>query len=217
MLDVIIKGVKEVQKELKKDAKQMRFASAVALTRTAKIAKERLTKEIVSTFDKPKPFTIKSVKSTKATKARLQSTVSIKPITAQYLQHHVDKRDRLTKGFEKVLRSRELLPRNMYVVPGRGVKLNPYGNVGKGLLKSIASGAGNAGSKYFVAATRRGTTAIWQRTGRGGKTIKPVLIFVRKPDYKPEFKFYETAEKVFRKSFDKEFDKAYGEALRTAR
>ncbi|MCP4342908.1 MAG: hypothetical protein GY799_29500, partial [Desulfobulbaceae bacterium] len=193
MFDIVVKGTKEVLKAIENDKKQLRFASAVALTKTAVKAKEALQKDVVDTFKTPKPFTVKSFRVSKATKSRLIASVSVKPIAAQYLFHHVEKQDRLTKEFERVLRSKGLLPANMYVVPGRGVKLNAYGNVGKALLKTISSQAGTAGSKYFVATTRAGTTAIWMRHGRGGRSIKPMLMFVKKPEYDQTFNFYKTA------------------------
>ena len=216
MLSVITKGVKEAQKELERDAKQTKFAAAVALTRTAKKAKDVLQKEIGSSFDRPKPFTTKSIKFEKATKTKLQATVSIKPITAQYLAHHVEKRDRLSKGFESALRTKGLLPSGMYAVPGPGIKLNQYGNAGRAVLRKIITEVSTRGGKYFVA-TIRGITAIWMRHGRGGRAIKPMLIFIPKPSYSPRFDFYGTAEKVFKNHFEKEFDKALEQALRTAR
>ncbi len=216
MLSMIVKGMKEVQRQLKEDAKQHRFAVAKALTATAGIAKKELEKEIGSTFKQPKPFTVKSIKMEKATKAKLQATLSVKPIAARYIAHHVEKRDRLSKGFETALRSRGLLPSGMYAVPGPGIKLNQYGNIGRAAIRKIVTEVSKRGGKYFVA-TISGITGVWMRYGRGARAIKPVLIFVRKPNYDPKFDFYGTAEKVFKNHFEKEFSKALDQALRTAR
>ncbi len=219
MLSMIVKGAKEVQRQLEKDAKQHRFAAAVALTRTAKTAKEELQKEMQkdSVFKAPKPFTTKAIKFEKATKAKLQATISVKPITAQYIAHHVEKKDRLSKGFEQTLRSRGLLPSGMYAVPGPGLKLNQYGNAGRAALRKIVTEVSKRGGKYFVA-TISGITGVWMRYGRKGRAIKPILIFVRKPDYDPNrFDFYGVAEKAFKTHFEKEFDKALDFALRTAK
>jgi len=216
MLSMVIKGTKEVIKAIENDAKQMKFAGALALTRTAVIAKKELTKEMEKSFDRPKPFTTKSIKITKATKANLQASIEIKPLTARYLAHQVTKQDRPTKAFEQALRSKGLLPSGMYVVPGPGVKLNKFGNVGRAAVKKMVSEASRPGGKYFVAKIN-GTAGVWQRYGRRGRKIKPVLLFVRKPNYRPRFDFYGTAERVFKTHFEKEFDKALEHALGTAR
>ncbi len=70
---------------------------------------------------------------------------------------------------------------------------------------------------YFVATTRAGTTAIWMRHGRGGRSIKPMLMFVKKPEYDQTFNFYKTATKAFNKYFNSEFNKSLEYARRTAR
>ncbi len=216
MFDIIEKGTREAIKAIEKDAKQMRFAGALTLTRLGNEAKKEIEKEIRDTFENPTPFTQRSVKFTKATPKKLEASVSIKPITAQYIAHHVKKQARLSKGFEQALRAKGLLPSNMYAVPGPGVRLNQYGNVGRAMIRKIVEGATTRGGKYFIA-TIRGFTGIWQRYGRKGRQVKPVLLFVPKPSYQPEFDFYGTAERVFKNNFEREFNKALKYALRTAK
>jgi hypothetical protein len=216
MLTQAITGTERVIKSIQRDIKQTRFAAAVALTRTGKVLKGDEEKEIAKVFDRPKPFTTKSTYMVPAKKDNLEVRVGIKDKTAQYLSHHVKKRDRAVKGIEKYMRRKGLLPQSMYVVPGNDVRLNRYGNLTLGMYRKIVDGALTRGSKYF-AANINGTKAIWQRYGRGGRKVKPVLVFVRKPSYRKRFNFYRVAEDTFNKRLDGEFTKAWEQAMRSAR
>lgn len=203
-------------KSIQRDIKQTRFAAAVALTRTGKILKGEEEKEIAKSFDRPKPFTVKSTYMVPAKKDNLEVRVGIKDKTAQYLSHHVKKRDRAVKGIERYMRAKGLLPASMYVVPGKGARLNSYGNLTLGAYKKIVDGALKRGGDYF-AANINGVKAIWQRYGRGRRKARPILVFVGKPSYRPLFDFYKTAEATFDKHLQGEFTKAWEQAMRSAR
>ena len=211
MLSLKMIGVKEVIKEIERHKKQLRFAGAVALTKTAVHAKKDIQTGIKESFKSPKPFTVGGVFIKPAKKDDLSAVVGLKDITAKYLSHQVAKQDRAVKGVEKFLHSKGILPKSMFIVPGQAVRLTRAGNISRGMLKKIITGALRPGGEYFFA-TINSTSGIWKR--RGG-SVKPMLIFVRKPNYIPQLKFYDIAEKTFHKRFGVEFDKALEMALRT--
>ncbi|MEJ1470945.1 MAG: hypothetical protein RPU59_07760 [Candidatus Sedimenticola sp. (ex Thyasira tokunagai)] len=213
MISMKTVGLDAVLKDIEKTKKQARFASAVALTKTAKIGQAAVQKEIEKSFDKPKPFTVKGVYVKPARKTDLQAIIGIKPIAAKYLFHQVARKDRAVKGMERYLRSRRLLPGNKYVVPGPGVKLNRNGNLTRGMVRKILIGAATKGSPYFAKRIGR-INGVWLRRGR---VLKLVLIFVDKPVYQPQLDFYGVLEKVLDKEIRRQFDMAFDNAMRTAR
>jgi hypothetical protein len=58
---------------------------------------------------------------------------------------------------------------------------------------------------------------VWQKTGTHGVDVKPVLLFVNAPHYRPRLDFYGTAEEVFAESFDNQYTTALDAALGSAR
>lgn len=80
------------------------------------------------------------------------------------------------------------------------------------------------GVEYFVAygKLRGGLTAhlhpgIWSRSGTHGSNVKPVLMFVRQPNYKPRLNIERAAERAVESTFGPAFGRFFDEALRTAR
>jgi hypothetical protein len=59
---------------------------------------------------------------------------------------------------------------------------------------------------------------VYKRVQTGfGSSLKPVLIFVSRANYRRRFDFYGIVRKVFDERFAAEFDRAYADAMRTAR
>ena len=205
MLSIVTKGVKEVLKAIENDKKQTRFASALALTRTAKQAAAVEQKLAKNQIDRPTPFTLRGIRFEKATPKKLESRVYIQPIQSEYLYWQIE-------GGTRRKRSKvgEAWPVN--------IRLNKYGNIparSKGKLQKLMDQPNT-----FIK-TIRGVKGLWQRSNRTktGK-IKPLKMLARfEPSiqYKPEFKFYEIAGRVFNKNFERQFDKALDYAMRTSR
>jgi hypothetical protein len=134
---------------------------------------------------------------------------------------------RSKKGFEKKLEVIGVLGSEEYTVPGDGVKLNRYGNmprsklskiiadvqVSRGFADGIQYGLGQGTTtvgkrKYFYNPNKK-PRAIYERYGRRGSRIRPVLyILKRAPRYKPRFDFFGVAQKTFARNIDRELDKA---------
>ena len=80
------------------------------------------------------------------------------------------------------------------------------------------------GVEYFVAygrlrggQTRHLHPGIWSRSGIHGSNVKPVLMFVKPPMYKPRLNVTPVAERVVQRVFPPAFERAFEDALRTAR
>ena len=76
------------------------------------------------------------------------------------------------------------------------------------------------GIEYFV--VRKGARnlrpGIWKRVQTSfGKSVQPIIIFVREPAYRRLLPFFETAQRVTDRDFGKAFDTAMADAIRTAR
>lgn len=124
---------------------QIPFATAYALTQTAKAAQKDVEGVIKRVFNAPTPYTQKAVFIRPATKQRLYAEVKLKDYSpkgvpaVRYLIHHITGGSRGHKGFENLLLKQGLMLPGQYAVPTRAAKLDAYGNVPRGTLNAILS------------------------------------------------------------------------------
>lgn len=129
------------------EKRQVPFATALALTRTAQQAKLSIEQQMRTAFDRPTPFVLKSFRLIPATKSRLVAEVSLKDrdfgqsttAAADAIGHHFVGGGRVPKRFELVLRSRGFLAAGEYVVAGAAARLDQYGNVSRGQIQQVLS------------------------------------------------------------------------------
>lgn len=137
--------------------KQVRFATAVALTRTAQKVKEAEIAEMAAVFQNPTPYTLNSLYMKPATKANLKASVWLKYDSSKgtpaekYLLPQIMGGQRRLKRFEVALNRIGVLPSGMAIVPSNAVELDSYGNVPRGLIVRILS--------YFQAFGEQGYSA----------------------------------------------------------
>lgn len=139
MLNLTIKdhGVKRLLDLAPKAAHR---AAEIALDKVAKEIKEREVEEMRSVFDRPTPYTLNSLKVTPTRNHQLKATVWFKEpdrMSEHYLVPQVEGGKRKLKGFERALGKEEY-------VPGKGAKINQYGNVSPGQLRQVLSVLGKA-------------------------------------------------------------------------
>lgn len=173
---------------------QVPFATAKALTMTAKDAQSALDVAMETQLDNPTPFTKRAIGIERATKQNLTARVFIKPTQLAYLQWQVAGGTRGPKG--------RAIP-----IP-QSVPLNQYGNMTRNKVKQLMARAD------VFSGTVRGVGGIWQRTKRGG--VKLLIAWEPKATYKPRFKFYEVAKKTIRAKFSSNFQSSLAGALATA-
>lgn len=189
-------NVKALERSLSEAArKQIPFATARALTLTAKLVQSRITREMPDIFDRPTPFTMRAVGVTPAKKTSLVATVFIKDAQAKYLEIEE------TGGTRTPAKTAFVLPAQ--------IKRNTYGNIPRGALQR-AKAKGNV----FVG-TVHGVGGFWMRTSKGG--VRLLVEFKAKASYKPIFKFNERAEAAARRIFPARMRLSLDEAMGTAR
>jgi len=155
----IVKDIHKAFAEIK--AKEME-AVAEALTEVGKDCVEQLGNEVKRIFDRPTKFIVKGFYSTKATNKKMYVRVGIKdwysgreevgssssplwsPQTSArtVLQPHIEGGGRFIKGSESQLRNAGMLKSDEYIVPGGGLRLDPFGNVRGSYMIQILSSIG---------------------------------------------------------------------------
>lgn len=209
---------------------------ATALTRTAQEVRKGLQAEMPRVFDRPTKFTLNAFFMRGANARDLTAVVWLKGTdvfgSPHYLEPQIFGGGRPLKPFEKRLQRARILPVGMYAVPGEGARLDSYGNMSRGQLVQILSQLRTFTESGFDAhptqsrrsrrnvkragqifAGRpgggRAPLGVWQKTGKG---LKPLLIFVRAPTYRPRLDFYGISERIGRMQFPMQFERAAREA-----
>lgn len=229
MIKVKIEGLDAVQAMLAGKAKQVRYAAAVALTRTANAVKAAMPAVLEQQLDRPTPFTKRGLFVRPARKDDLAAVVGFHDIQARYLRRQIE------GG------TRQAGPRGIKL-PGN-IELNTFGNIPKGAIDKLKAAAqsgqisGALRRRLGVGGRRKGQATLqlffgkpqgrgWEKApvgiyrrvpGNPGKLI-PVVVFEDTPArYKPRLKFREAAEAIVRREWDQQFAKALADAMRTAR
>ena len=211
---------------LVKTNKQVRYATAVALTRTAKRMQDLAEKEVDKVFDRPTKFIQKGFFTKPANPANLEAVIGIKDRQAKVLLPHIIGGGRDRKPFEQKLGSDSSKAAGFWV-PGQGIRLNASGNLTKGQIAQIAAGLKRTGqyAEVFLGVPVGHPGApygIWGRKtkGRGKKAVSgivPLLMRISAPTYRQRFDFEGIAEKNAPRIFREEFDKAFRQAMASAR
>ncbi|MDN6872934.1 hypothetical protein QO209_10800 [Pseudomonas citronellolis] len=198
-------------------------ALADALNHTANQARQALVETIDDVFDRPTSFTRNAVRILNATANRLEAELWVKDdkdnnskgqAPEDWVAPQVFGGPRVDKASERNLRAKGILPRGMFIVPAEGARLDQYGNMSRGQMIQILSGlgaleyvagfSGNAtqsarslakghGKAYFV--MRRGRVPIGIGERRD-KSLVMVLAFVRQPQYRERFRFFDVVRRI---------------------
>lgn len=132
---------------------QFAFGLAYGLTKTAKQAEGDLYAVFPQVFDRPTPYSMRALRITAATKAKLEALIAVKgyeqsPTGAvppdAYLAAQIEGGRRRQKRFEARLRMLGVLNANEVAVPAAGARLDAYGNVVRGQVVQILSQLGSA-------------------------------------------------------------------------
>ncbi len=175
--------------------KQVTYAIAVALTKTAQSAAADVQQAMPTEIDRPIPFTVKSIGWQMATKATLQSAVFIRPLAASYLAPLI------VGGVAK--------PKKRALLDPTNVPLNQYGNLPRGKVKSLLA------RKDVFSGTVHGVPGIWQRLKKGG--VKLLVRYEPSQQKRAQFHFPDLVRKSVEKNFARHLDEALRKAMATAR
>lgn len=246
MIKVKIEGLDKTLAHIGGMSKQVKFAAAVALTRTAQAANVEVSRLMPSELDRPKPGTTKALRVERATKDNLTAVVRLNNRgegvpSSEFIGHNITGGRRGMKRSELMLRAVGILPEGLYTIPGKEAKLDAYGNMSRGQIVSILSYFRTFGitplnsrrmnmtdkarqrlakrrAEYFIVPIRDRKMGLYPGIWRrSGNDLQPVLMFVKPGTHKKLVKIHETGERVVRREFNKLFDQAFAEAMRTAR
>lgn len=238
-IDAVVRGLTDLQR------KQLPFAAALALTRTAQSVEKRLIGEINSVFDSPSPFIARrSTFTDSAKKSNLEATVGMKDRSkspgrgaspATYVKEHFSGGLRGQKPFELVLRRIGALPDGWKAMPGEGLTLDRFGNPNRKQLAEVIGAirtqmqvhAGRGKRRdvrgYFIvtpgakpARALHLAPGIWLRYGMG-RRVQPVFVFVPQAEYSKSIDLEGIAARTVNAEFGGQFNAALAKALASAR
>lgn len=221
MLKVELRGARELKTMLQDlRATQAPYAYARALNATAQDARAAIQDDIRRAFDRPTKYAVNSLFVQNAKKTNLQSRVAIKDRVARgtppinFLRHHVTGGERVTRPFAKRLQRAGKMPRGKQAVPGKGAKLNQYGNQTRAAIVKATSTADQPGSKFFTLRRNGEPVGIFERQRRG---LREVIAFARPGQYRTRLHFHQTGIDEGRRVFPRHFAEWYRRALQTAK
>lgn len=195
MIDIKVKvDFSAAFRQIENIKKQVQYATAVALTDTAKDVRLAEMAAMPQQIDRPSPFTLRGIGYRPATKANLTAEVFIRDVQATYLS-------KLIKGGTETPR------RKAFFIP-EGIKTDRYGNLPRNAMQKLRS------RKDVFSATVNGIPGLWQRQGKG---IKLLVRYDDQRVQKPTFDFYGIARKTIAQRWPINFAKAWAKAQATAR
>ena len=192
-------NVRGVRQSLGGLEKQARFATAVALTRTAKDAQEEVRRQLPERFTIRTGWLAKGIRVKSARKNDLEASVRVLDDFMALQETGGDRRSRSGKSL---------------AIP-YGARPNP---------RSVTRPSKFPGQllekpNHFIAPFHDDpqTHAVWRRGGRKGKKLKLMYVFADQVRLEPRFDFMETVREVVEARFQENFNDALREALAAAR
>lgn len=191
VIKIEVKGLDAVRQKLGSLSKQANFAASKALNETAKKVQQATHDEMRKVFDRPTPYTLRSMKVERSDKRNLTAIVKLRDDApgkgtpwVKALGHHFDGGDRNWRKFEGALMRIGILPAGMAAVPPKdsswAMQLDAYGNIPRGKLVQLLSyfqAFGEQGYKANMTDKRKRQLAKFGKTDGGYKTINGVQYF----------------------------------------
>lgn len=182
-ISVDITGATRMLDRLARD--QVPFAASKTLNAVAQKVLEAEQHEMRDVFDRPKPYTLNSLRVIRSTKRDLQAVVTFREAfgkaqipASKYLAPQIKGGSRREKRFEVALRRAGVMPNGYRAVPGQGLRLDAYGNVPGATIVRILSyfkAFPEAGYKANITDRRRA------QLKRGTRTKFGMEMFVGRP------------------------------------
>lgn len=164
--------------------RQVPYATSLALNRTAAAIQKAITELMPQVFDRPTPYTLRSLRTDRATKQRLSATVGFKDFAGKgtaanrYLLPQVEGGGRRQKRFESALGR---IGPSGYYIPAGGAEQDAYGNMSRGQvvrLMSYLQAFGEQGYRANSTEKSRARTAKMGRGEGGYRRINGVVYFI---------------------------------------
>jgi hypothetical protein len=172
--------------------RQVTFATAKALTKTAQAASAEVKKEMQATIEGgPTSYTLRAIKVTGARKDKLEAVIELRQdapgkgsIWSRALGHLFVGGARDVKRMERAFTAAGLLPSGMVMVPASNswaMPLDSYGNAPRGLIVQLIAyfkAFGEQGYRANMTDKRKAKLAKVGKTASGYKAINGVVYFV---------------------------------------
>lgn len=161
-------------------ARQQDFATAVALTRTARRVADAVKVEMQRVFDRPTPYALNAIRVRPATRGDLTALVDFregagKGVAAdKFLGPEVFGGGRNRKRSENALARAGLLP-GQFTVPGAAAELDAFGNMSRGFTVKLLSNLSALGEEGYRANATDRSRARTARVGTSDKGYKKVF------------------------------------------
>lgn len=229
MIKISIRNKPEIQKRFAALKSEAPFVTALALNRTARRVATAERKEMRRVFDKPTPWTMRSLVTIAADEKTQQIPHAIVKImdnpfsgrpATDYLDPQVKGGQRKSKAFENLMRRSGVLPPSKFIMPSKDLKTNRYGNINRGLINKILSATQ---SQFDKAANSKKKSVNFRRFvlikdvgiyRRDGNLLTGQMFFARKPTYRKRFDFDNVAERVTKQWLNLEINNALVWAIR---
>ncbi|MFN3646250.1 MAG: hypothetical protein ACK4S2_07010 [Gemmobacter sp.] len=218
------------------EARQLPYATMLALNDTAADALALIQRQMDVVFDRPTRFTKNAFHVWRATKDALVAEVKERPSVGPRHYLKVQERGgvRPQTGVEKLLSTRLAYSGIIAaVIPAARAKRDAFGNWSSGERNQALSGLGaqrDRAANTTAASARRNrnratffvpdegelSPGIWRRNTDG--SIDKIALFTESmPSYKPRLGFYETAKAEAQEKFPAHFARRFAQAIATAR
>lgn len=174
------------------------FASALALTRTAQAAQSAVRKDLPNKFTVRRSWIVQGIQITPASKSDWPALKAVVGSRDEFMVLQE------TGGTRKGLGGRRI------AIPTKAARPNPRAV----LARSKRPGALLAKPKTFFKDTESGKGSVFQR-GNGSKRVRKALFLLRpEVKVKARFGFGETVAGAFQASYGQEFEKAMDQAIK---
>lgn len=157
--------------------RRTRAVGATVLTRVARQVEGEWRGQLADRLDRPLTITKRATVVETATAARLRAVVKLRTeptssgaVPAEYLAPQESGGQRGFKKFELALQRAGAMPAGYKAVPGKGAKLDAYGNVSRGqivaVLNQLAAGTASKGYQRVIGKTQAKREQSAKRAGR---------------------------------------------------
>lgn len=221
------------------------IAARAAVARTAALSRTAINRAMPDIFDRPTPMTARAVlfkvdPAARAATLFVRDEASKGTAPSQYLAAEIRGGPRRDKRSERALIARGLMEPDQQAVPGRGARLDAFGNIPGSAMVRILSrvkafgemgfsanlseatkrrlrkqglATRRSGTDYFVGRDREGRPrAIYHLVGPGD--VRPVLVFTdRRARYRKRFDFVGLAHRHFAENWPTQMRRAFYETM----
>lgn len=137
----------DVQRQMARMGKAVPRAAREALNRTAEWAQTDVVRDMRKGFDRPVPFTLRSLRVYHASTANLTATLWFRQRSADadklWAMPQIAGGDRSLKPMELRLQAIGILPKGWLIVPGAAAPMDAYGNMSAGEISRILNVLGS--------------------------------------------------------------------------